>query len=709
MDQPKDPPRKISPFEKKRWLLDNHYTSFSRANMKIATQAIREKERNRKRKGADVSFTDPAADWQIIYGKQRVGGVITYAQTANKKKFLLLVVTIACHKIDHVSKLFLDGTEIPFADPSLPSGESVNPWVGSAGNPIVEMYVNDGSEHQSAISQLITDSGGAWTSDHRQRGCAHVYLKLRYSKLFFPNGVPEIEFEVYGKKMLETDTWSNNPIAILKDFFLDSRYGLGRHLGNSLLVDSFTPDDVGEDEAFCDDLVPQASGPDIPRYTCDVTFHIGETASSMIDQILSSFAGQLIVYDSYEYPSVVLAPRHRATSMSFAQKDFLSEFEYVSTEPISEAVASIAGTFVDAEAGYKENDFPAFNLYSDSQYNWISRDSIQLPATVYRATAQRLAKIHLLRRFYDGRIQFTAGLNAYKLAPGDVISISDDDFFTDELFEVEAVQLIFASGLNGGLVLGTRIEARQTSSTIYDFDVSEEVSGTAAETPDFPNNNVNSDTNPTNLVLTSGASIAFIQPDGTVVGRIKATWTSPEDSFVTEDGTIEIQAKLSLDSTWGNTIIKNGNDTEAFIDPVKIGQYYDVRIRGVTFIGVPGDWIAVTNHLVVGIDDKPSDVANFLYTVVGGNVSLTWNPVPEPNIAFYRIKKTTTAQPWESCTLVTEQLGQPVIADNTGTPTFKIKAVNTFGYESENATDAVLYSAPGTGSPVGLLLGLTQA
>lgn len=47
----------------------------------------------------------------------------------------------------------------------------------------------------------------SWTSDHVQYGRANVYLRLKWSQKRFPNGIPNIAFDVQGKKVLDPSTF----------------------------------------------------------------------------------------------------------------------------------------------------------------------------------------------------------------------------------------------------------------------------------------------------------------------------------------------------------------------------------------------------------------------------------------------------------------------------------------------------------------------
>jgi hypothetical protein len=53
---------------------------------------------------------------------------------------------------------------------------------------------------------LISEAPTVWTSAHRLRGIAYVYVRLKFNQDAFPGGIPNISAIVQGKKVLDTRT-----------------------------------------------------------------------------------------------------------------------------------------------------------------------------------------------------------------------------------------------------------------------------------------------------------------------------------------------------------------------------------------------------------------------------------------------------------------------------------------------------------------------
>ena len=242
---------------------------------------------------------------------------------------------------------------------------------------------------------------------------------------------------------------------------------------------------------------------------------------------------------------------------------------------------------------------------------------------------------------------------------------------------------------NDAIYLGVNIALKETDDSVYDYLTSEE------QTVDpSPNTTLPSPFNtlqpPTNLQLASGNDQLGVAGDGTVVSRIKATWTAPANSFV---AFYEIGFKRSSDTNYTTTVVSIQTE-EYFLGPVEDGVDFDVRIRAINTLGLKTDYATVTNHTVVGKTEPPPDIetfsvsrlpdgtrrftfstANFPADVKAGggvlikystNLSASWN-------AMTQIRDIFRASPYETNEL------------SAGTYKFAIKMIDSSGNESINA------------------------
>jgi hypothetical protein len=204
------------------------------------------------------------------------------------------VITLAGHEIESIEKLYLDEREVTF-------GASADPrWaVGAFANRCF-MAVQYGTDSQEAQPDLVAQLPLKWTSNHRQRGFAHVYLILVWDAKVFTEGFPETSFLVKGKKCFDprdgaqsssdptTWTWTNNAALIVADYLTNSRFGLGVSWADIDL-------DALEDAAdCCDEEIELADASTEPRYTINGSFDTSLSPDEVLQEMAAAMAGDII-------------------------------------------------------------------------------------------------------------------------------------------------------------------------------------------------------------------------------------------------------------------------------------------------------------------------------------------------------------------------------------------------------------------------------
>ncbi len=197
---------------------------------------------------------------------------------------------------------------------------------------------------------------------------------------------------------------------------------------------------------------------------------------------------------------------------------------------------------------------------------------------------------------------------------------------------------------------------------------------------------------PTVLILTSGDSELLNTTDGTIISRIKASWTASIDQNI---GGYELEYKLSSDIDWipvSNTI--NLEIISGFIAPVKDGTNYDIRVRSINNIGVRSTWLTISNYTVVGKTTPPPDCDSFLVQRLADGTRLFDGGLLINNVPFdfagYELRAALgTSLTWSQLTpLHTGLITQLPFETNqlaAGNYTAGIKAVDTTGNVSANA------------------------
>jgi hypothetical protein len=184
--------------------------------------------------------------------------------------------------------------------------------------------------------------------------------------------------------------------------------------------------------------------------------------------------------------------------------------------------------------------------------------------------------------------------------------------------------------------------------------------------------------------LSSGTAELLLQGDGTIVPRIRVTWTPSLDSRTVG---YDLQFKPSSESIWSSApLILGQSSNAAFIANVADGVSYDVRLRASGAAREVSDWVTITGYFVIGKTELPSDVT--LFTIEG--TVLTWTPVADVDVFGYLLRyQPGTSRSWGDAIPLHngEVTNSPydMLVRPSGPVTLMVKAVDSSGNESQNA------------------------
>ena len=192
---------------------------------------------------------------------------------------------------------------------------------------------------------------------------------------------------------------------------------------------------------------------------------------------------------------------------------------------------------------------------------------------------------------------------AFQLQTTDTVQITNTRMgWSNKEFEV--IDLSIVSDKTEGednISLGIDLVLRETASGIYDWNNGEETTVDLAKNTNLPN--------PLIVGAPTGLGVAteqFTDPtSGAVNSILLLSWTTPTDFFVTQDGKIEIQFKLSSAVDFTGHFFVPGSETAASIRQVQDGAAYDIRIRSINHLGVRSNFNTISAY-VVGSSFDPS-------------------------------------------------------------------------------------------------------
>ena len=137
--------------------------------------------------GRTQSVRQPLTEHQIVFGRCKVGGPIVFIHSATDDQgradgYFYAVVVLAAHRVQSIGDVWL--------------GDALATDAKYSGLVRIDRHL--GAADQVANANLIAETAGKWTANHRGRGRAYVAVRLKITAQAFPSGPPNIAALVSG-------------------------------------------------------------------------------------------------------------------------------------------------------------------------------------------------------------------------------------------------------------------------------------------------------------------------------------------------------------------------------------------------------------------------------------------------------------------------------------------------------------------------------
>lgn len=613
-------------------------------------------------RGYQVNSRGSALDHQIIYGKVRVGGAIVYDETTGtNNKYLHRIIAVSGHEINSFEDIYIND-EIATIDDS---GNVTSP---SQYNGKIRINTHLGASDQVADADLVAESAN-WTSAHRLRGIAYMYVRMEFDADVFPNGVPTFTATVKGKKVYnpttDTTAWSDNPALCLRDYLI-SNYGLSEEVGN---IDD---DLVNTAVSICNETNTDAG---TTRYTCNGAFTTDLTPYDVINNLLTPMGGMLW----YAQGKWRMKPAYwTAPVLDLDEDDLRSSIGVATRHSRRDNFNVVKGTFRGEESNWQTTDYPQVDsaafLAADNGQESVA--DVDLPFTDNSIEARRLARIALERNRQQLTVTAAFGLKTMRVQVGDNIRLTNTRFGWDNKeFEV----LSWNFGLTEGLDLQVNMTLRETAETVFD-----EVDDGIVYERD--NTTLLSPFEVPSVGISAVATTQILREKLTNVIDVSVTSGRPEGI-----DRVEVEFKKSSESEY--TSVGTGEIGLFRVVDVETGDY-DFRARAINSFGVRGEWEYLANISADGLLGPPADVTGLTAEVNGATIHLEWEPVADLDLSYYRIRHSVeeTGATWANATTAVDKVPRPASAVSLPTRpgTYHIKAVDKSGITSTNYTSVVV-------------------
>ena len=166
---------------------------------------------------------------QVVYGRCRVGGTLTFFETTTDNQTALMITTLTGHPVSAIRDVYYnDRSTLDYG--SHGSGSAATGKFGGYST----IYRSNGSEGASQPFADLVARGLSWASTDLQRDCAKVHTTHLFSNEVWQTGLPQVSCVINGVADIidprlgspTSSGWTNNP-ALCIAHYLASADGLG--------------------------------------------------------------------------------------------------------------------------------------------------------------------------------------------------------------------------------------------------------------------------------------------------------------------------------------------------------------------------------------------------------------------------------------------------------------------------------------------------
>lgn len=435
----------------------------------------------------------------------------------------------------------------------------------------LNFYLGD----QTAVDFKLRGRSFLWNYDCILYNTAYIYAQLKYDSEIFRSGMPNISAKIKGKKVANLAgvvEWTDNPALCIRDYLLDSRYGLGE------AADTIDAAELTNAVAVCNGLVTLDGGGTEKRYTLNGILDTQKSRKANIEDMLSSMGGKLV----YSGANYFITPAHyTAPTVTIDESLLNGEIQIQTRQSRRQLYNAVKGSFISKEKNYIVADYPAqkSSTFATADGGELFLD-MALPYVTGNTQAQRLAKIAMLSSRKATTVTLPCNLAALKFKAGDNIMVSNAKMgWVSKVFEVLSYKL---RPNNDGTIV-VEVSAIETASDVYDWSTSDQLDFLdAGEINLFVGKDV---APPTSLVLSvTTASLS----DGTKENNLQAAWTASPDSF------LDHYIVKYKPTSGGDTVIFLTDNTPFKIPNLQPATGYTVEVIAVNELGYKSTKISGT-------------------------------------------------------------------------------------------------------------------
>ncbi|MGX5913956.1 phage tail protein [Aliidiomarina sp. Khilg15.8] len=361
--------------------------------------------------GIEIDPNRPDAPIPVTYGTDVVQAKPIFKHTTDgngkpKNKYLHIVYSLCEGPIEEIEEVFFN--EVPSTDKR---------WKKSNGDPWYRILTRLGEDSQTAFPELVEETDGLWSTQHRCRGVALLYVRYEAKtgdQVWM--GEPKVSVRVKGKKILDLRTgqvaWSQNGPMALYDYLTSQRHGFqfspGR-LNTSYFVDAANRTDAGVESVvtnrhcwYDDELRRVVCGQPYtevvthPLMACNVTINTEERGFDNVRTLLSGMRGA-IPPATGRYKLLIEDEAEPAAHLDLS--DIVGDVDYSGVakkdrfNQVTIRYRNSARGFKKAEVTYPDRQSNLFNEWFEEDNSVILSRSFEMPTIKNTAEALQMAEI----------------------------------------------------------------------------------------------------------------------------------------------------------------------------------------------------------------------------------------------------------------------------------------------------------------------------
>jgi hypothetical protein len=636
-------------------------------------------------KGLLINKQSNDSNIPVIYGERLCGGVRIFMETSGTDNtYLYMSIVMAEGEINDITEIRVDDKVVTWAS-ALSDGTEVE--VNSSdtnfykdSTSLIRIEPHYGTDGQSASTLLSTLTN--WGSNHKLSGLCYLAIRFKWNQDAF-TGVPKVQAKIQGKKVKtynaslveQTASYQTNPSWCLLDYLTNARYGKGLAVSEIDLQSFYDASQV-----CITQVTPYSGGSDINIFDTNTAIDTSQTIISNVREFLKGCRGYL-PYTQGKYSLIIETTG--SASITLNEDDIIGGYN-LSIPSKNEKYNRVIVGFVNPDRNYQvdEVQFPPIDdsgLPSADQHatmktadgGFLLEGRFDFKTITSQYQAEEMAEVILRRSREALTLGITVSFDAYDLAISDIVNITHSSLgFSSKPFRVMGIT--FNEDFTIGLSLVEHQDSHYTWAT--------KVQATTVPTTNLPNP----------FTIQPPASVTLDDTlieynDGTVIVALDVTIGASPDNFVDY---YQVEYKLSTDSNY--IIYAQGSGLNHRVLNVIDQSVYDVRVKAVNSLGVSSTYISA-QRTIIGAIAPPSDVEDFSCNIVGQEAHLSWNQIPDLDLAYYQLRfseEIDGSADWQNSVNLVSKVSRPAtsISVPARAGTYLIKAVDKLGNFSSNAT-----------------------